>query len=490
MNKVRLRFAPSPTGSPHIGNIRTAVFDYLYAKHCGGDFILRVEDTDRTRYQEGSLEDMMMGLKWMGMDWDEGPDCGGDYGPYCQSQRLDIYHEHVKHLLDTGRAYYCYCTKERLEEMRAEQVAKKLPPGYDRKCRNLSSDERDRLEKENPAPVIRFAMKREGRTEFEDVVRGQVGFDNALQDDFVIIKADGYPTYHFASIIDDHLMKITHVVRGEEWLSSTPKHLQLYEAMGWDAPVWVHLPLILDTTGKKLSKRSGTSTAFIDYMKNGYLPDAMLNFLATMGWSSGEDKKLFSREELIEKFTLEGIANHPAIFDLAKLNDLQGEYVRMLSTAELCDKLLPVFQKCGYTDIIDDEERAYLEKVAELIQDRIILLNDAAEIANYFYTDDFEYDKKGVKKHFSAPHAKDLTRKLADELASANWTQDEIEASVRKAARDLDFKDAFAIHAARLGVTGKTGGPSLFELMFVLGKQRCVERMLRANSFCCELPEE
>ncbi|MBO7393337.1 MAG: glutamate--tRNA ligase [Abditibacteriota bacterium] len=487
---VRLRFAPSPTGSPHIGNIRTAVFDYLYARHCGGDFILRVEDTDRTRYQEGSLEDMMTGLRWMGMQWDEGPDAGGDKGPYFQSQRLELYHKYAKRLLDSGRAYYCYCTKERLEEMRKEQEANHMPPGYDRKCRNLTEEEREAAAKENPNPVIRFAMKREGRTEFDDIVRGHVGFDNELQDDFIIIKADGFPTYHFASIVDDHLMGITHVVRGEEWLSSAPKHLQLYEAMGWEPPVWVHLPLILGTDGKKLSKRSGTSTTFIDYMKSGYLPDAMLNFLATMGWSSGEDRKLFSREELIKDFTLEGITNHPAIFDLAKLNDLQGEYVRMLSVEELADMLEPIMAAAGCVKPINgDDPREYLLKVTELIQDRIVLLNEAPETANYFYTDDFDYDPKGVRKHFSADHAVALAERLAENLEAVNiWTHDDIEAAVRKSAHDLDLpKDALAIHAARLATTGKTGGPGLFELMLVLGKDVCVKRVRRAGNYCAEL---
>ena len=338
--KVRTRFAPSPTGSPHIGNIRTAVFDYLYAMHEGGDFILRVEDTDRTRYVESSLGDMMKGLKWMGLNWTEGPDAGGDYGPYFQSERLDIYHKYAQQLIDEGKAYYCFCTKERLEELRAYQTAAKMPPGYDRKCRDLSPEEVEEKLKENPHPVIRFKMKREGVTEFNDVVRGNISFQNELQDDFIAIKADGYPTYHFASIVDDHLMKITHVIRGAEWIASTPKHLQLYEAFGWEPPIWIHPELILDEKGKKLSKRSDTVTAFMSYIEAGYLPEAMLNFMATMGWSSGEDKKLFSKTELIEKFTLEGIVNHPAIFDLPKLNDLNGEYIRMKTSQELTEMTL------------------------------------------------------------------------------------------------------------------------------------------------------
>ena len=482
MDKVRLRFAPSPTGSPHIGNIRTAVFDYLYARHANGTFILRVEDTDRTRYQAGSLEDMMAGLRWMGMQWDEGPEAGGNYGPYFQSERLDIYQKWAKKLVEEGKAYYCYCTKERLEELRKSQEAAKLPPGYDRRCRELTAEEQKACAVENPNPVIRFAMKREGRTEFDDIVRGRVGFDNALQDDFIIIKADGFPTYHFASIVDDHFMEITHVVRGEEWLSSAPKHLQLYEALGWEQPKWVHLPLILDASGKKLSKRSGTSTSFIDYVKAGYLPDAMLNFLATMGWSSGEDKKLFSRDELIEKFTLEGIVNHPAIFDLAKLNDLQGEYIRMLDVQELADMLLPEFQKAGYiSESSSKDEKAYLLEVTRLLQDRIVLLGDAPGMALYFYSGDFEYDEKGVRKQFAHEMASALIGKLIEKLIQVSaWDHDNIEAAVRSSAHELELKDGQAIHTTRLAVTGRTGGPGLFELMHVIGKDECIKRLQRA----------
>lgn len=268
------------------------MFDYLFARHTGGVFILRIEDTDRSRFVEGSLEELLAGLRWMGMQWDEGPEVGGDYGPYFQSQRLDLYTRHAHRLVEEGKAYYCYCTRERLEELRAAQEAARLPLGYDRRCRDLTPAERARLAGENPNPVIRFKMKLDGRTELEDVVRGRIGFDNAVQDDFVMIKADGYPTYHFASVVDDHLMEITHVIRGEEWLSSAPKHVQLYEAFGWTPPVWVHPPLILDTSGRKLAKRGATQTSFTSYIEEGYLPEAMLNFLATMGWSSGEDRKL------------------------------------------------------------------------------------------------------------------------------------------------------------------------------------------------------
>ena len=484
MSKPRLRFAPSPTGSPHIGNIRTAVFDYLYARHTGGTFILRVEDTDRTRYVENSLEEMMTGLRWIGMQWDEGPEVGGEYGPYFQSERLEIYHKYAQQLVDMGRAYYCYCTKDRLEEMRKVQEASKLPPGYDRRCRDLSDDEQTECAKENAAPVIRFAMKREGRTEFEDVIRGTVGFENVLQDDFVMIKADGFPTYHFASIVDDHLMEITHVIRGDEWLSSAPKHVQLYEAFGWTPPVWVHPPLILDVTGKKLAKRSETQTTFTYYREAGYLPDAMLNFLATMGWSSGEDRKLYSRQELIEKFSFEGIVNHPAIFDLAKLNDLNGEYIRMLGVKELAEMILPRLQNAGYvSDSPSDSEREYLLAVTALIHDRMVVLSEAPDLVSFFYSDDFDYEEKGIKKHLAKDSTPALLNAVIEQLSKVdNWQLESINAAVREAGASVEMEGGKVIHPVRMSITGRTWGPGLFELMEVIGKERCIARLQKAAS--------
>jgi glutamyl-tRNA synthetase len=484
VSKPRVRFAPSPTGSPHIGTVRTAVFDYLFAKHTGGTFVLRIEDTDRTRFVEGSLEEIMAGLRWLGMQWDEGPEVGGDYGPYFQSERLPFYHKYAQQLVDEGKAYYCYCTRERLEELRASQEAAKQATGYDRRCRDLTPEEREKLARENPNPVIRFKMKLEGRSEFDDVVRGRIGFENSLQDDFVAIKADGFPTYHFANVVDDHLMEITHVIRGDEWLSSAPKHLQLYEAFGWTPPVWVHPPLILDTSGKKLAKRSGVSTAIVDYIRDGYLPDAMLNFLATMGWSSGEDKKLFSRQELIEKFTLEGIVNHPAVFDLAKLNDLQGEYMRMLSVDDLAELIMPRLQEAGYVSgSPTPEERDYLLRVTALIRERLVLPKDAPDMVSYFYSDDFEYDEKGYRKYLAKETTPALLNAVIERLsASPDWNLDTIESAVRTAGADMGAEGGAVIHPVRIAVTGRTHGPGLFELMEVIGKERCIERLRRASA--------
>lgn len=480
--KPRVRFAPSPTGSPHIGNIRTAVLDYLFAEHTDGTFILRVEDTDAARFVPGSLEEMVAGLRWLGIQWDEGPEVGGDHGPYFQSQRLDIYRKYADQLVDEGKAYYCYCTRDRLEKLRREQEAHKLPVGYDRRCRDLSRAEADKLAEENANPVIRFKMKLEGRTEFEDLVRGRIGFDNELLDDLVMIKADGFPTYNFANVVDDHLMEITHVIRGEEFISSTPKHIQMYEAYGWEPPLWVTAPLILDEQRRKLAKRSDTQTRFTAYIEDGYLPEAMLNFLATMGWSSGEDKKLYSREELIDKFSIEGITNHPAVFDLAKLNDLQGEYVRMMSVDELAERILPWMQKAGYVSASpSDDEKRYLREVTALIQERLVVLGEAPDMTLYFYRDDFDYEEKGAARYL----AKDMTPALLNAVIEklegvGEWTEESVEAAVREAGASQGMEGGHVIHPVRMAVTGRTFGPGLFQLMAVIGQRRCIERLRRA----------
>lgn len=481
-SKPRVRMAPSPTGAAHVGTVRVAVFDYLYARHTGGTFMLRIEDTDQKRFVPGSLEDMMASLRWMGMQWDEGPEVDGPVGPYFQSQRLDLYHKFADQLIAEGKAYYCYCTKERLDDMRKLQEQAKLPPGYDRRCRDLTDEERADLVRENPNPVIRFKMNLEGTTELDDIVRGHVSFRNELQDDFVMVKADGFPTYHFACVVDDHHMEITHVIRGEEWLSSAPKHMQLYAALGWQPPIWTHPPLILDETGKKLSKRSDTQTRFSSYIEDGYLPEAMLNFLATMGWSSGEDKKLFTREELIAKFTLEGITNHPAIFDLAKLNDLQGEYVRMMGVEDLAQLILPRLQAVGFVSETPTEaEIAYLRRVTSLIQDRLVLLKEAPDMVRYFYSDEFDYDEKGARKYLAKETTPALLKAITEKLSGVeSWNVEAIEAAMRGVAEELGAKPADVIHPTRMAVTGRTWGPGLFELMEVVGKDRCTARLEKA----------
>ena len=326
---IRTRYAPSPTGDPHIGNIRAALFSWAYARANGGQFLLRIEDTDRNRLVETSVGAIQDSLRWLGIDWDEGPDVGGPHAPYFQSQRLPMYQKTAATLIEQGHAYRCFCSSERLDQMRAAQAAAKQPPGYDGLCRNIAPDVSAERAKREPF-VVRFKMKKEGTTTLDDMIRGEVVFQNALQDDFVMLKSDGYPTYHLGVVVDDTEMEISHAIRGDEWISSAPKHIQLYEALGWEPPVWAHLPLILGPDHKKLSKRSG-DTAVLDYQANGYLPEAMINFLAFLGWSLDDHTSLISVEELKEHFDLARVVPNPAVFDIERLNFLNGHYIREMS---------------------------------------------------------------------------------------------------------------------------------------------------------------
>ncbi|MFC1848428.1 glutamate--tRNA ligase, partial [Chloroflexota bacterium] len=325
---IRVRFAPSPTGHPHIGNIRTALFNWLFARHHGGTFILRIEDTDQTRKVEGALESILESLRWLGLDWDEGPETGGDYGPYFQSERLGLYHKRFQQLLDSDHAYRCYCSTERLAQMRDEMAERKESVrSYDRRCRYLSPAERVQFESQGIAPVIRFKVPLEGQTTFHDLIKGDITFDNSELDDIVLLKSDGYPTYHLANIVDDHLMEISHVMRADEWLSSTPRHVLLYQALGWEPPQFAHLPMILGPDKAKLSKRHG-ATSIVEYRDQGYLPQAMMNFLAMLGWSLDDKTEIFSAEELVQHFSIDRISKAPAVFNRDKLDWINGLYIR------------------------------------------------------------------------------------------------------------------------------------------------------------------
>jgi len=351
MNKpVRTRYAPSPTGFPHVGNIRTALFAWLFARHHGGRFIVRIEDTDVARRVEGAVEAILDSLRWLGMDWDEGPEVGGEYGPYFQSQRLELYREAAERLVAQGDAYYCYCSTQRLAEMREEQARRKRSSGYDRRCRDLSDAERAQKEAEGVTPVVRFRMPREGQTAFNDIIRGTVVFENSQLDDFVLLKSDGYPTYHLANVVDDHLMEINHVIRAEEWLSSVPRHKLLYQALGYEIPQMAHLPMILGPDRAKLSKRHG-AVSITEYQEQGYLPEAMLNFLALLGWSLDDKTELLSRQELIASFSLERVSKTAAIFNQEKLDWMNGVFLRELSHEELSKKIMPFLRSGSRTPI-------------------------------------------------------------------------------------------------------------------------------------------
>lgn len=488
MDNVRVRFAPSPTGSPHIGNIRTAVYDWLFRQRHGGSFIVRIEDTDRARYVPTSLDELLESLRWLGLQWDEGPEVGGSFGPYFQSERLDIYDRYIKQLVEQGDAYYCFCTSERLTEMRKAQEAAKQPTGYDRTCASLSPEEVQRKIAEGIPAVIRFRVPQEGTTSFMDVVRGEISFENRLLDDFVLIKSDGYPTYQFANVVDDHLMEITHIIRGEEWISSTPKHVLLYQSFGWTPPVFAHPPLILGPDRSKLSKRHG-SVAFLDYRARGFVPEAVLNFLTTLGWSDGTDQELFSVEDLINNFTLEGIVNHPVIFDIQKLEWMNGVYIRGMDLGRLTELCLPYLQEAGCAPINPaSADVEYVQSVVALEQDRLKVLCEIVELTGFFFEDEPEYDEKGVSKWLSKDYVPELLGKLADRLGEADdFTMDSIELAVRQVGEEMELSGGQVIHPVRMAVTGRTVGPGLFETIAVLGRDRVLFRLNRTVQMLSEV---
>jgi glutamyl-tRNA synthetase len=478
--KIRVRFAPSPTGYLHIGGARTALFNWLFARANGGTFILRIEDTDRSRYVEDSLYDIMKSLEWLGMDWDEGPEAGGEYGPYFQSERLHLYNEYINKLLDSGDAYKCYCSSERLEALRAEQAANSLPPGYDRHCRNLTPEECNKLESEGIKPVIRFKVPLQGTTTFNDLLRGEVSFENKTLDDFILIKSDGYPTYHFANIVDDHLMKITHVMRGEEWIPSTPKHILLYKAMGWEPPEMAHLPVILSQQGGKLSKRHGATTVK-EFHRKGYIPEAMVNFLALLGWNLDGERELFTLQELKEVFTLERVSKSSAIFSYEKLDWLNGMYIRSLSVEDVAKRCLPYLQKAGLVlEPIKDEEYAYLLRIIPLVQERLKFLSEAPELVDFFLQDQIVYEDPTLlipKKMDKEVTCKILHAAYNVLLECDDYSEAGLEPLLRGLTASLGLKTGQVFMPIRVAITGRTASPGLFETISVLGKERTTSRL-------------
>ncbi len=476
--QVRVRFAPSPTGYPHVGNIRTALFNWLFARHYGGSFIIRIEDTDVARKVEGTVEVILNSLKWLGLDWDEGPDVGGKYAPYIQSQRLEIYSELAQRLISQGDAYNCYCSPQRLEEMRAEQVSHKQPPGYDRHCRNLSPEERSQKEAEGITAVVRFKTPPNGQTRFNDLIRGEVVFENSTINDYVLLKSDGYPTYHLANVIDDHLMEISHVLRAEEWLSSTPRHLLLYQALGFEPPQFAHLPMILGADRSKLSKRHG-AVSIIEYYKQGYLPEAMLNFLSLLGWSLDDKTEILSRQELIENFSLERVSRTAAIFDNDKLNWMNGVYIRSLTAEEFFEAVEPYLmtdQAAGGA-VISSEE--YVRNILPLVQERARTLTEVAELTQFFFVDELDYAPSlliGKKMNQeSTTQALEAAKQRLGQLRL--FDTESLEAMLRPLAVELELKTSQLFGMLRVTVTGRTVAPPLFQTMAVLGKERCFRRI-------------
>ncbi len=489
LKPARVRFAPSPTGYLHLGGLRTALFDWLYARHTGGQFILRVEDTDQKRFNPESLEDLMTGLRWLGLDWDEGPDIGGPYGPYVQSERRAIYQEYAEQLITGGHAYRCYCSAEDLEAMREEQRTKGQQPGYDRRCRHLSDEQRAAFEAEGRKPVVRFAAPLSGTTVVHDLIRGDIEVESRSVQDPVILKSDGMPTYHLAVVIDDHLMQITHVLRGEEWISSAPLHKQLYDAFGWPMPHLVHLPVILDPSGKgKMSKRKKVVAgkeylALVhEFIEAGYLPEAMFNFLANIGWNFDPEREVFTREEAVERFDVADIHPTSAALPYPKLEWLNGVYIREMPAEQLQRRLAPYLAaQLG----LDEEELLHDErfpKLIPLIRERIKLLTDAVDKVDWAFmrADQIRYDDPAllIGKKLSAQQsvaALEHGRRILAE--TGEFAPAALESAFRQAAEAMHMPVGSFFAPFRVAITGKTVSPPLFESMEVLGREEVVARV-------------
>lgn len=482
---VRVRFAPSPTGRTHLGSGRTALYNYLLAHQSGGQFILRIEDTDRKRYNPESEQELIDSLHWLGIQWDEGPDIGGPHAPYHQSQRKEIYLEHARRLIDLGQAYYCFCTPERLAKMRQEQQRKKLPSHYDGTCRVIPVEESTQRVVDGESHVIRFKTPQQGSITVRDQLRGEITVENENIDDYIIVKSDGLALYHLAAMVDDHLMGITHVIRGAEWLPTFPLHAHIIRAFGWQEPTWIHLSLFLKPSGKgKMSKRDtsqlmkdGFSIYLTDLESLGYLPESVLNWTALMGWSYDDRTEFFTLDDLVEKFDIARLNPSPAAINFSKLDHFNGLHIRSLPVPDLAARIKPFFQKAGYE--VDDDK---LLKITPLIQPRIVTLDDAPEMGGLFFEDEVQPDPEQlVGKKMSVSESAKAARLTYDILVGLpEINQETAEQPLRELADQLGIKAGQLFGIIRVSVTGRTVSPPLFETMEIIGKEMVLERMQNA----------
>lgn len=506
--KIKVRFAPSPTGYLHIGGLRTAFYNYLFSKKNGGEFVLRIEDTDQKRFVDGAVEGLVKSLEWAGIDWDEGVFLSnqqsvtgnqkkevskkypgiveiGGFGPYIQSERLELYKKYADELVKAGKAYYCFCEHERLEKMREGQQAKKQAPMYDRYClTNVGEEEiNENLKKKCPF-VVRLKVPKGEVLEFDDIIRGRVRFNTDTIDDQVLLKSDGFPTYHLANVIDDHLMRISHVIRGEEWLPSTPKHVLLYDAFGWEVPTFAHLPLLLSTDKKKLSKRMG-DVAVEDYIEKGYLKEALLNFVALLGWNPGQGRtqEIFSFDELIDEFELSRVHKAGAVFDLKKLDWINGQYIKKMTAEELIEKALPFLGEKDFFANAPGEckNNDYLARVLEIEKERLQKLSDVGEENKFFFNDLFMYDPKLLlwKEMAFADVEKSLmnSKAVIKGIGEDSWNRDDLAELFLREAGD---KRGEFLWPLRVALTGQQKSPSPSDVAWVIGKEEAIRRIERA----------
>jgi len=479
---VRTRFAPSPTGFPHIGSARTALFNWLFARSAGGQFILRIEDTDVARQVEGSDAMMMDALRWLGMDWDEGPDVGGPYGPYVQSQRLELYRRYANRLLGGGDAYRCFCAPGRLE-----QAAREQPPRYDSRCRSIAPEDLEERAARGEPFVIRFKTPTSGETVVRDLLRGPMRFQNSTLDDLVLLKSDGYPTYHLANVVDDHLMEITYVLRAEEWIPSTPRHVLLYEALGWEPPVYAHPPLILDSDHSKLSKRSG-EVSVLEYRRLGYLPEALANYLAFLGWTPKAEDEILSLAELVGLFSLEHLSHSPSVFDIGRLNWFNRQHMKRLPADELAKRVAPHLRE-AYRSATRHEgtsltAQQWLQTLAEAVRDELDCLSDIVTSSRFAFAGSVEMDSDAAEA-LRHPDAADVLRAFAEGWAVLPKRDyeaaDAFFGDLRKRFKNASgLSGTLVMQPIRAALTGSLKGPCLVKVSILLGEDRCLERVRAA----------
>ena len=482
---VRVRYAPSPTGLQHIGGVRTALFNYFFARSMGGTFILRVEDTYRERYHEEALQDLYDTFSWLGIEWDEGPDRGGDYGPYVQSERFELYRKYAARLVESGYAYYCYCSSERLDDLREEQKKNKKGQGYDRRCRNLTPEQQEEYRQQGIKPVVRFKVPLEGTTVFSDILLGEMKKKNKdIPPDPVLLKSDGFPTYHLANVVDDHLMGITHIMRAQEWIPSGPLHILLYKAFGWEIPRYCHLPMVMGKDGQKLSKRHG-ATSVIEFRRQGYLPDALINYISLLGWAYDDKREFFSKKEFEELFTLEKLNKAPAVFDYKKLEWFNGQYIREKEDSELIASVLPYLIKDGIvSDPPSKEQSAIIEKMMPLMKERLHLLKDISDLSRFLLQDIEAYELEDVIPKKLDP-AKTIEILKAGRPLIASFQEhgeEETEELLRQKAEELEVKLGAMLMPVRVAITGTRTSPPLFGSIRLLGMEKTLKRIDRVIS--------
>lgn len=483
--KLKVRFAPSPTGPFHIGGARSALFNWLVARHADGTFLVRIEDTDLKRSTKESEENIKDSLKWLGMNWDEGIDVGGPHGPYRQTERLDLYKKEVQRLLDEGKAYYCYCSAEELEKSRKAQLDAGKTPIYDEHCRHLTEEEKAKYEAEGRKPVVRLKVRKDGVFAFDDMVRGHVEFQAAGVGDFIIMKSDGIPVYNFAVVIDDAFMEVTHVIRAEEHLSNTPRQLAIYEALGYKPPKFGHISLILGEDHKKMSKRHG-ATSVTEYRNMGYLPEAVVNYLALLGWTPKGEQEIFTEEELIKQFSMKRVSSNDAVFDINKLNWINFQYMKKLDADQLYDLIFPFLVKAGYVDAaVSEEKKDWLKKVIWFMKDHIYFAGQAADELRFFFEDMPALTDEAILSIMKAETSGKLLKAFIEDLkALETFDQAEIKKCFNACMKAQGIKGKAAYEPTRIALTGVTQGPGMFEMMELFGREKTMDRLEAALAYC------